>query len=178
MVIALAGRRVDPLVTTEARFPVANVPIVEQRVRAVLTDTGATALVSSAACGADLIAQRLADRLCMRRRIVLPFDVTRFRDTSVTDRPGDWGSVYDSLVQSATETGDVVVLGSVEVESSYAAANERILAEAERLAAQLDVSATAVVVWNGRPRGSGDLTAQFRDLAAGRGLRVIEVQTM
>ena len=47
-------------------------------------------LVCSAACGADLIALQAAGRVSLRRRIVLPFEPSRFRDSSVVDRPGDW----------------------------------------------------------------------------------------
>jgi hypothetical protein len=178
MVIALAGRRIDAPDASEPRFPLAHVPLVEERVRGVFADTGATALVSSAACGADLIAQLLADRLHLHRRVVLPFDAGRFRDTSVTDRPGDWGPVYDRLVRSASDAGELVILDAVDRDTAYAAANQRILDEAEGLADELGASVVAVVVWNGHPRGSGDLTAEFRDLAAHRGLRVLEVRTV
>jgi hypothetical protein len=71
------------------RFPLENAPVVRSRVRAFLNDRGASMLVSSAACGADFISLNAAGELGLGRRIVLPFDAPRFREVSVTDRPGD-----------------------------------------------------------------------------------------
>ena len=108
--IALAGRRIDAPDAETPRFPLANVPLVRDRLRAFFVERGAGTLVCSAACGADLVALEAAESLGMRRRIVLPFDPARFRQTSVTDRPGDWGPTYDRLVETARREGDLVVL--------------------------------------------------------------------
>src|SRR5882672_10452911 len=94
MIIALAGRRVDSADAKQPRFPPRNVERVHTQTRAVLKEKGATALVSSAACGADLIALSEAGQLGLRRRVILPFERRRFRETSVTDRPGEWGRLY------------------------------------------------------------------------------------
>src|ERR1700688_1274520 len=109
-VIALAGRRIDAPDTDPPRFPLENVPIVRERIAALLSAEHAEALVCSAACGADLIALTEAERLGLRRRIVLPFPAKRFRETSVTDRPGEWGPLYDRLIKEAQSAGDLVVL--------------------------------------------------------------------
>lgn len=77
-VIALAGRRIDAPETKSARFPLSNVPIVRERLAALLAAEHAEALVCSAACGADLIALAEAERLGLRRRIVLPFRQSAF----------------------------------------------------------------------------------------------------
>src|SRR6202007_3063310 len=93
------------------------------------------ARVCSAACGADLIALEEAERLGLRRRIVLPFPAKRFRETSVTDRPGEWGALYDRLIGEAKAAGDLVVLsGTGDDDAAYAAANTTIVHEAEELA--------------------------------------------
>jgi len=63
MIIALAGRRVDSADAKDPRFPLGNVERVRRLARAVLEEKGATALVSSAACGADLIALSEAGQL-------------------------------------------------------------------------------------------------------------------
>jgi hypothetical protein len=55
-VIALAGRRIDAIDAKAARFPLQAVPLVRERVSDLLQREHAKALVSSAACGADLIA--------------------------------------------------------------------------------------------------------------------------
>src|SRR5882757_8992673 len=88
-VLALAGRRIDAPETEPPRFPLKNVPMVRERLAALLAAEHAEALVCSAACGADLIALEEAERLGLRRRIVLTFPPNRFCVASLTDRPGN-----------------------------------------------------------------------------------------
>src|SRR5918998_703810 len=110
MGVGLAGRRVDEPGAERSRFPLTNVEAVAQRLRTVLADLEPEVLVSSAACGADLLALDAARTLGIRRRIVLPFDASRFRASSVIDRPGDWGSLFDLLYEEALSSNDVVIL--------------------------------------------------------------------
>src|SRR5689334_8703170 len=109
-VVALAGRRVDAANADEQRFPLENVRLVRRRVAETLASERAAALVCSAACGADLVALEEAERLGLRRRIVLPFPPDPFRRRSVVDRPGEWGEVFDHLIAKAHAAGDLVVL--------------------------------------------------------------------
>jgi hypothetical protein len=180
-VIALAGRRVDEAGTHVARFPLANVPLVRQRLAALLVAEGAAALVSSAACGADLVALQEAERLGLSRRIVLPFAPEHFRETSVTDRPGGWGRIFDRLIAAARLTGDLVVVGSDDDDAAYAAANEAIIAEAHSLNNERRPEAErrllAVIVWEGAARSGNDATEGFRSLAAQRGFELRTVLT-
>ena len=71
MIIALAGRRIDRKRAAQRVFPLENVAAVQQRVEDTLRRSGATTLVSSAACGADLVALEAAGALGIRRRVVL-----------------------------------------------------------------------------------------------------------
>ncbi len=185
--MALAGRRVDAPGAERPRFPLANVEAVAERLRTVLADLEPEVLVASAACGADLLALDAARTLGLRRRIVLPFGASRFRATSVVDRPGEWGPLFDSLYEEALSSGDVVILpGEEDDEDAYAAATDRIVTEALSLtkeAASADVRSpdcrpTAIVVWEGESRGEGDLTAKFAALADKSGMRVVEVATL
>jgi hypothetical protein len=184
-VVALAGRRVDPPEAGTPRFPPENVALVRERLRSFLQDKQATWLVCSAACGADLVALEAAEALGLRRRVVLPFEPERFRETSVVDRPGDWGPLYDRVIEAVTRTGDLVVLeGAGEGGAAYAAANEAILDEALRLAGVasgpgseaigpvLPEMALAVIVWEGQSRGGEDATERFAASAQRRGLPV------
>lgn len=107
-VVALAGRRIDAVDTHPSRFPLEAIPT--RRLANLLARECAVALVCSAAYGADLLALEEAERLGLRRRIVVPFPPDRFRQTSVIDRPGDWGRVFDRLVSAAQEAGDLLVL--------------------------------------------------------------------
>jgi len=176
-VVALAGRRIDAA-DAAARFPLANVERVRERLRTLLRAQGSAALVCSAACGADLIALDVAGALGLRRRVVLPFAPERFRETSVTDRPGDWGPLFDRIIGEVAATGDVVMLGLDEGDdATYAAANAAILDEAEGLAAGQPSEVVAVIVWEGASRGQGDLTEAFATAARARGHPVREVST-
>lgn len=178
MIIALAGRRVDSADAKQPRFPLQNVEMVRTRARAVLEEKGATALVSSAACGADLIALSEAGRLGLRRRVILPFERRRFRETSVTDRPGDWGPLYDEVLDAVEAAGDLVILQDVTDDEAYSAANHAILDEAVALAKAVHEPATAVLMWDGVSRGDHDLTEEFGAEARKRGLAVTEVRTI
>ena len=170
MVVALAGRRIDAPDADAPRFPAANEAAVRARIEAVLQENGATVLVGSAACGADLIAQEAAIRLGVQCHVVLPFSIEEFREASVTDRPGDWGPRFDHVIHPA----HVVLLGfDREDEEAYRKTNVAILDEAASLG-----ETTAVIVWDGQSRGSSDYTAHFRSEAASRRMPVIEIRTI
>lgn len=186
LVIALAGRRIDAADTETSRFPLANVPLVRDRLRAFFAKRQATGLVCSGACGADLVALEVAEGLEMRRRVVLPFVAERFKVTSVVDRPGNWGALYDRIVAAVRRAGDLIVLERAgEGSAAYEAANKRIIEEALALAECSQHSgpmpaegALAVIAWEGCPRGPDDATQQFANAARARGLRVEEARTV
>ena len=186
MIIALAGRRIDAPDTTTPRFPLENAEAVRERIYAFLVDSKATTLVCSAACGADLLALDAAGELNIPRHIVLPFEQDRFRTASVTDRPGEWGALFDRIIGEVQVAGNLVVLSDEGANDEiFATTNEVILDEALTLARQAPHdkgeqsarSVLAVVVWDGQPRGEGDLTVDFADEARARGLPVIEIAT-
>jgi hypothetical protein len=179
MIIALAGRRIDAAGAETPRFPSENIELVRGRLRDLFERNEAKALVSSAACGADLLALQEAETLGMRRRVVLPFDRRRFRETSVVDRPGDWGNLYDRIVDQVEATGDLVILslGSDDA-NAFNAANGAILDEAMALWRELKLQTIGVLVWDGSPRGEEDLTRSFGDEARARGFSVIEIKTL
>lgn len=177
-VMALAGRRVDAPNAPTARFPLARVDAVRAKLRQLFADGHATALVASAACGADLIALDVAREIGMRFRIVLPFDEQTFRDSSVTDRPGDWGPLYDDLCARARASNDLIDLGfdRTDDQRAYEDATVRILDEALSIAK--GGAATAVSVSDGVSRGASDLTEHFVTLARERGMDVVRVDTL
>ena len=177
MIIALAGRRVDSPEAKDTRFPLQNVGIVRERIRALLQENAA-ALVSSAACGADLIALSEAGKLGLRRRVVLPFERPRFRETSVTDRPGDWGPLFDEVLDAVEAAGDLVVLQEGSDDEAYALANRAILDESLALAKTAHQPVRAVLVWDGKSRGDHDLTEDFGVEARKRGMPVTDVPTI
>ena len=183
MIIALAGRRVDPIDAKVKRFPLENAGLVEQRLRELFRARGARALVGSAACGADLIAQRVARELSLQRVIVLPYSAAAFRESSVTDRPGDWGSEFDELIAGARAgEGEVVELGfddsADSSQGAYQAANIAILELALSFARDTHDRVLPVIVWDLQSRGPDDLTAAFGEAARARGLEPVEVSTI
>jgi hypothetical protein len=181
-IVALAGRRIDLPEAQVPRFPLENVQEVGRRVCEVFYEMHAVALVCSAACGADLVALEQAKQLGLRRRIVLPFAPERFRETSVVDRPGDWGPLYDQQVAATAAAGDLVLLDGTGGDAAYAAANEAIVREAQALArtAQLDRPhrLIAILVWEGAPRPGSDATARFRDLTRRAGFEEQSISTL
>ncbi len=179
MVVALAGRRPDPPNAEKPRFPVANAPHVQQRIRQVLIDRKAELLVCSAACGADLLALECAGELGLRRRVILPFERNRFRAVSVVDRPGDWGARFERVLDEVEARGDLVVLNySSDDPKAYHATNRRLLQEGRNLARETGRRLLVVVVWDGTTRRDADVTADFRREARRLGLPVSEVKTI
>ena len=177
-VVALAGRRIDASGAEVRRFPLENRELVRERIRDFLVSHRASALVSSAACGADLLALDVAGELGVPRRVVLPFDAGRFRATSVSDRPGDWREMYDRVLAAVEAERGTVVLDQAPGDSAYARANVRIASEAIKLANQMGTGTLGVIVWDGGPRGPDDLTAQFRRAAQEQGMEVRNLSTI
>lgn len=173
-VAALAGRRIDPIGADEPHFPLAAVPKVRMSIRDRLVAESPRALVCSAACGTDLIALDLANRLGIAAHVVLPYGEQKFRQTSVTDRPGNWGHLFDAVVRRARRQDRLVVLRDAgEGDAAYSAATRRIVSIAKELAA--GGPAIAITVTDQGPRLAHDATAEFRELAASNGFRTIQV---
>jgi hypothetical protein len=186
-VIALAGRRIDPEPTLTARFPFDQVDRVRIGIADQLRHSHAVALVSSAACGADLVALETAQRMRLRTRIILPFSAARFRENSVVDRPRPefWGDIFDRVASVARPHGDLVELDMVEADDAYSAVNAIIIQEARKLAgvnehgwSRESLSLVAIVVWDGVSRGADDNTHGFVKLARHSGFQVEQVLTL
>lgn len=179
VVIALSGRRIDKPDAPERRFPADRVPHVQRELRKALEELGANVLVCSAACGSDLLGLEAAGELDMRRRILLPFDRTQFRKTSVVDRPGNWGALYDSILDDVEASGDLLVLGFESTDpTAYEATNKAILDEAKRVAADHGELLRIVIVWDGASRGQDDVTADFLKLARAASIPITEIKTV
>ncbi|HXR66326.1 MAG TPA: hypothetical protein VN729_10400 [Ktedonobacteraceae bacterium] len=185
MIITLAGRRIDAPNAPIARFPLEQSAIVHRRIQKFLQDHQVSALVSSAACGADLLALDAAGQLGIRRRIILSFEPERFRSASVIDRPGDWGKLYDRIITEVEATGDLVLLYEEnDDEATFIRTNQAILDEAQKLAHEAALEANtptgnllAVLVWEGQARGKGDITAAFGEEARARAIPTAEILT-
>ena len=183
-VVALGGRRIDAEPTPTPRFPFDQVDRVGMEIADQLRRTQAVALVCSAACGADLIALETAQQMGLPTRIVLPFSATRFRETSVVDRPHPefWGSMFDRATSAARAHGDLIELDAVEADDAYSMANGVIIREARKLAGvknqERSLRLIALVVWEGASRGPDDNTNKFVQLAQESGFRIEQVLTL
>jgi hypothetical protein len=173
-VIVEAGRRVDASGAEVARFPPSNVDEVRQRIQQLLTHEKPLAFVSSAACGADLLALEVAGGLHIPRCVLLPSSPEQFRKTSVTDRPGDWGTLYDRMLKTST----VELLNLPDSQEGYLATNLKLLDRAQALARKYHTTAQAVVIWNKQLRGPDDVTGHFLAQAKLRNLAIVEISTL
>ncbi len=181
MIITLVGRRIDAQDATTPRFPLERCARVHEHLLALLSEQRATILVSSAACGADLLALEAAGQLGIRRHVILPFASEHFRAVSVTDRPGEWGALFDQIISEVEAAGNLMLLHeNIEDSAAFLRTNQAILNEAQALAEQELASAQnvlAVIVWDGESRGADDLTADFANEARLRGIPVVEIGT-
>lgn len=175
MVVALAGRRIDAADAKVRRFPLENSVLVRGRIAAHLKACGARDLVCSAACGADLLALEAAAEFGVDAHIYLPFARERFRVKSVTDRPGEWGDIFDRL----TTDVELVVLGYEDGDpAAYSKTSTAMLDRAELLATEKGDSVLVLGVWDGTSRGERDETYGFMQAARARGLAVREIVTL
>jgi len=193
-IVAFAGRRIDATDAETPRFPLTQVDVVQNKIEKLFRRDNAKTLICSAACGADLIALRVAQKLGINYRIVLPFAPERFRITSVMDRPWtpewNWGVLFDQVIAFAQGKGELVIVETGENrQAAYQAVNQAILNEAQQYKRNQTAQFTkespqeindvqAVIVWDGHARGSRDLTLHFAEEARSRGLLVREILTL
>ncbi|MGD9851074.1 MAG: hypothetical protein AB7T38_07395 [Nitrospirales bacterium] len=189
-ILVCAGRRIDPPATSAIRFPLSAVDQVSRRVEALFREQRVSLVVSSAACGADLVALKMAQQVGIRFRILLPFPPEQFRKTSVVDRPSltewHWGHLYDQLIEQAQRARDLIILDETpEGSVGYQAVNQALVKEAIGLGKQ-QVGAVggsgfafvkALVIWDGQSRGQTDLTLHFVEEVRAQGLPILEILT-
>lgn len=178
MIIALAGRRIDNPEAKEKRFPLEMKDIVYERIREFFRNNNVRVLVSSAACGADLLAQKAAGDLEIERHIILPFGREKFRATSVIDRPGDWGELFDEICAEVESEGNLVILEGFEDDENeaYSAVTAEVVKRAESLPPKNE-KILAVAVWEGKAKDEADETASFIKQAKARNFELREILT-
>lgn len=176
MVVALAGRRIDPADAPEPQFEPRKVAFVRARLEQLFRANAVHALVSAAANGADLIAIGVASSLRIRTHIVLPFSAGLFRERSVADRPGDWGTLFDAAIGEASARDDLEVLAlDPDTQGTFDVANAAILNGATKIGQEMQEAVVAVVVWDGPNTRRHDHTQDFAQRAQQQGLPVMNV---
>ena len=179
MIAALAGRRIDAPDTEAKRFPLEMKETVFVRIRDFFRKNNVRVLVSSAACGADLLAQKAARELGIERHIILPFGREKFRETSVTDRPGDWGELFDEICDEVEHKGNLIFLKGFEndTENAYSAVTAEILEIAKKMQSKNE-KVLAVAVWEGKAKDETDETASFIKQAKAISISVRNILTV
>ncbi len=190
MVVALAGRRIDAEDAPSPRFPASQIENVRNKLHWFFIDKKPEWLVSSGACGADLIALDAAGESGIKRKMVLPFEGAKFRKTSVIDRPGNWGELFDKIYQELTANSNVVDANYQEDdENVYEKANFDILNTADavykesttktgKLTETDNDKKVAIIIWEGQPKSSNDTTDHFRQEAIKRNYEIIEINSL
>ncbi|RWO49213.1 hypothetical protein [Mesorhizobium sp.] len=145
---------------------------VRTEIAAALKRMGVDLLVGSAACGTDILGLQAAEAAGVKTRIVLPFEVERFRQNSVTDRPGDWAPEYDRLVANAAKRGDLDIVDTSNAEDPYLANNLAVMAKVDAARPKRGVG---IFVWNGIPKGPNDATANLQRLAKQAGFELVDI---
>ncbi len=181
-VVAIAGRRIDAPDAAETRFPLANCPQVRAKLESFLKSANVELVVCSAASGADLLALEIAASVGIRKWIVLPFDQSTFRRASVVDSPGNWGASFDRVISQLSDSDHLEVLpGNPKPDNAFTAVNQTIVDRAvgaARYRMPTGQAPSAVVIWEGRSRGPGDMTADFLTRALKAGLTAYEIRTI
>ncbi len=183
MVAVLAGRRVDSADASAARFPMQNVEKVKEKLKHFFIANSIDYLVCSAACGADLIALDIAGQLNISRKMVLPFDAETFRSSSVTDRPGNWGELFDTVYKELHGESNVIILNyDKEDNDAYEKTNFDILNIADLISEKQnetgDRKKSALIIWEGAPKDSNDTTEHFRTEAIKRNYEIEEINCL
>ncbi len=172
-VLALAGRLIDPADAVEERFPLASEDRVRNDMAEVFREYRIQLIVSSAACGADLLALDVAREMSVPSLVVLPQPKARFRLESVSGRPGSWTPIFDLIIEDATQRGCLLTIRPPASESPYRAATREIIRQARRAAASRRAPLVAIAVWEGKERGKDDHTAAFLRSASDAGAMIL-----
>ena len=178
MILAAAGRRIDAVGIEKPRFPLENTTEVEEAVKAFLKQQRVSTVVSSAACGADLIVLEEAGKMGLRRKVILPFEREKFQRESVDDRPGDWSELFGRIVDEIEQRGDLVILKGSEQSDPYSEVNRVVVEEAICLGEESHRLVEALMVWDGMRSDEADYTADFGDEARKHGLKVRQILTV
>ena len=185
MIVAIAGRRIDADDAERRVFPLTFVDTVKTQLTDALRDVHATHVISSGACGADLVAMQAAKALGISKTMILPFKAERFKTTSVTDRPGNWGPIFDNVLKELKQSGKLIELNLDKDDPDvYTKTNFFLLDEAEKLASENNPYGNnspqkkmAVIIWEGKARTTGDTTHHFMQEAQKRKFIIKEIRS-
>ncbi|MFL5807914.1 MAG: hypothetical protein ACJ749_00255 [Flavisolibacter sp.] len=177
MVLAIAGRRIDKPGTAPV-FPLENVEMVRKKIAEFLISKRPVSIVSSAACGADLIALEAAGELGIERYVMLPYAPEIFKTASVTDRPGKWEMIFDTIIEESKKSSRLILLDfSINDKNAFEKTNTEILNKAAELSDSGKNNVQALIVWDGKAKDN-DITLHFKKEAEEKGYTINEINTV
>jgi len=178
IIVALAGRRIDPPNPETERFPARNIERVRRDIYQELKKRRARWLVSSAAAGADLLAIKAATDLGIASRIILSPSVREFARMSVEHQGPYWTQEFENAVSAIAPDNIFCIPAQPAIADTFRSINERILSDAIALSVSGPDELVCFAVWDGDTRGKDDFTADFVQRAATRGLPVTHINTV
>ncbi|HUR10475.1 MAG TPA: hypothetical protein VM012_03860 [Flavitalea sp.] len=188
MIIALAGRRIDPAGQETARFPSKFSGTVKRMLSDIFLSLHASTLICSAADGTDILALEVADELKMELKVILPFHKNKFLQTSVMK---EWHDRFEIIVSKVESANQLVITHYEETDPDvYKKINTDILTSAiecfeykkknglVRVESSLRDGITAVVAWEGKRKWENDITYHFMCEAKLMDIPILEVNTL
>lgn len=169
MILLYAGRRPG----TDA-FPDANVGRVCERIGEVVETINPSAVVGSAAAGADLLVLKNAVCRSIPAHVLVAGDREAFRAGSVADKGGSWVRCYDALLGHPGVTLQQVPLTATPDES-YRAVTNALGAQAERVAAGHGEEIAVLAVSELPAAGTLDHTEELVEAQRRAGRRVLRI---
>jgi hypothetical protein len=177
MIVALAGRRIDKPYTKTPAFPFSNIEKVSAELNNFFNENNVTHLVSSGACGADLLGLEVAIKLKISCYLILPFEKEIFVSKSVSDcfKNEMWEAVFNKIYTSLEEQQKITILSiSPEDEDKYQKTNKAILNKVESLSASLKKTEEylssnlkpqkiALILWEGKPKAKEIDTTDYTE---------------
>ena len=151
--------------------------LLERRLERFLDVLRPRVVVSAAAAGADLIVleQALATEGVVVH-VVLPFNASRFRETSVADRGPAWTDRYDRVLSALrTDDGDKLIeFSEAPGDAGYRAGNRHLIDHALRIADHED-GVLALAVRPHPDAAAPSMTDDFATAARLRGVTTIDI---
>ena len=198
MIVALAGRRIDKPDAKTPAFPLENIGKVRAELFSFLDKNSVTHLVSSGACGADLLGLEVAIKLKISCHLILPFEKEIFVAKSVSDCLENemWEAMFKKSYTFLEENQDVTILSiSPEDEDKYQKTNKAILNKVESLSNSLKKTEEylssnsvpkkiALILWEGKPKTkfkedeTVDYTENILDSAKAIGFEIEVINTL
>lgn len=174
-VIAFTGHRVDAAGRDVPRLPRDQLPEIAERIRSVLTKSGAGFGYSAAACGADIVFLECMQAAGLETFVMLPLPEDDFlRESVVHAEQADWVERFHAVTAAATEYR--CLSGAGRGSMAFDFGNRLLLGAALQRARDLDSDLRVVAVWDGLPGahgGTGDYVALARNV--GCAVEVISV---